>query len=43
MILFNKAFISGKELYYISDSVMKGSISGNGFYTKACEKLLEYH
>ena len=26
---FNKPFISGKELYYIADSVMKGQISGN--------------
>jgi dTDP-4-amino-4,6-dideoxygalactose transaminase len=41
MIPFNKPFISGKELYYIADSVMKGSISGNGFYNKACETLLE--
>ncbi|MCU7835948.1 MAG: dTDP-4-amino-4,6-dideoxygalactose transaminase [gamma proteobacterium symbiont of Taylorina sp.] len=41
MIPFNKPFISGKELYYIADSVMKGSISGNGFYTKSCEVLLK--
>jgi dTDP-4-amino-4,6-dideoxygalactose transaminase len=37
---FNKPFISGKELYYIADSVMKGQISGNGYYTKLCEALL---
>lgn len=37
---FNKPFISGKELYYIADSVMKGQISGNGYYTKLCESLL---
>lgn len=39
-IPFNKPFISGKELYYIADSVMRGAISGNGYYTKQCEELL---
>ena len=39
-IPFNKPFISGKELYYIANSVMKGHISGNGFYTKKCEEHL---
>jgi len=39
-IPFNKPFISGKELYYIANSVMKGHISGNGFYTKKCEEYL---
>lgn len=38
---FNKPFITGKELYYIADSVMRGQISGNGFYTKQCESFLE--
>ncbi len=40
-IPFNKPFISGKEIKYIEDTIFKGSISGNGFYTKACESLLE--
>ena len=40
-IPFNKPFISGKELYYIADSVMKGHISSNGHYTRKCELLLE--
>ena len=38
---FNKPFITGKELYYIADSVMRGQISGNGYYTKKCESFLE--
>jgi len=38
---FNKPFITGKELYYIADSVMQGQISGNGFYTRQCESFLE--
>ena len=40
-IPFNKPFISGKELFYIADSVMKGHISGNGYYTKKCESFLQ--
>ncbi|MBG7609581.1 MAG: dTDP-4-amino-4,6-dideoxygalactose transaminase [Anaerolineae bacterium] len=38
---FNRPFISGKELFYIADSVMKGHISGNGYYTKKCESFLQ--
>jgi len=38
---FNKPFISGKELYYIANAVMKGHISGNGYYTKKCEQFLQ--
>ena len=40
-IPFNKPFLSGKELDYISDSVKRGRISGNGFYTKKCESFLQ--
>ena len=40
-IPFNKPFISGKELFYIADSVMRGHISGNGHYTKMCESYLQ--
>lgn len=40
-IPFNKPFISGKELFYIANSVMRGQISGNGFYTKKCESYLQ--
>ena len=40
-IPFNKPFISGKELFYIANSVMNGHISGNGEYSKKCESFLE--
>ena len=40
-IPFNKPFISGKELFYIANSVMRGQISGNGYYTKKCESYLQ--
>jgi len=41
IIPFNKPFVSGKELFYIANSVMRGHISGNGYYTKKCEEYLK--
>jgi dTDP-4-amino-4,6-dideoxygalactose transaminase len=41
MIGFNKPYLSGKELEYISDSVQNQNISGNGKYTKMCQAYLE--
>ena len=38
---FNKPCFAGKELEYITDAVYKGKISGDGFYTKNCEELLQ--
>jgi dTDP-4-amino-4,6-dideoxygalactose transaminase len=40
-IPFNKPFISGQELQYISEAVGSGRISADGHYTKLCAKLLE--
>jgi dTDP-4-amino-4,6-dideoxygalactose transaminase len=41
-IPFNKPFIVGKELYYISQSVLVEShLSGEGPFTKKCHKWLE--
>ena len=41
-IPFNKPFIVGKELYYIAQAVTVNShISGNGEFTKQCQKWLE--
>jgi dTDP-4-amino-4,6-dideoxygalactose transaminase len=34
MIPFNKPFVTGKELDYISDAISTGKISGNGKYTQ---------
>jgi dTDP-4-amino-4,6-dideoxygalactose transaminase len=41
-IPFNKPFIAGKELFYISQSVLVEShLSGDGPFTKRCHKWLE--
>ncbi len=40
-IPFNKPFIAGKELYYIAQAVTLGNLGGDGFYTKACSRLME--
>ena len=37
-INFNKPYMSGNELHYIADSVKKGKLSGDGLYTKLCNK-----
>lgn len=38
---FNKPFIAGKELYYISQAVLKGQLAGDGYFTKLCHEWLE--
>ena len=38
---FNKPFFTGKETEYIKSAVEKGHISGNGYYTKLCQKYFE--
>lgn len=41
IIPFNKPFFTGKETFYIKDTVERGHISGNGFYTKKCQSFFE--
>lgn len=41
IIPFNKPFIVGKELYYISQSVLNGHTAGDGPFTKRCQTLME--
>lgn len=41
MIPFNKPFFAGKELAYIKQAVDSGKISGNGYFTKACQRYFE--
>lgn len=41
MIPFNKPYLSGKELHYISDGVLSGKISGNGKYTQLCQAFFK--
>lgn len=43
MIPFNKPFLTGKETDYICDAVYSGKLSGNGVYTKKCQKYFEDH
>lgn len=40
-IPFNKPFLSGKELYYIAQSVLSGHTAGDGQFTKKCQLLME--
>ena len=38
---FNKPQLIGKEFDYISDAIDRSHISGDGFYTRQCQTLLE--
>lgn len=40
-IPFNKPCITGKELGYIKQAFVNGHISGNGVFTRRCERWLE--
>jgi dTDP-4-amino-4,6-dideoxygalactose transaminase len=40
-IVFNKPFLTGKELLYIEESVKSGKISGDGIFTKKCHQFFE--
>lgn len=39
MIRFNVPYISGKELEYITDAMNRGHLSGDGIYTKNCNRI----
>ena len=41
MTPFNKPYLTGKETTYITDAVASGKISGNGIYTKKCQRFFE--
>jgi dTDP-4-amino-4,6-dideoxygalactose transaminase len=41
MIPFNKPYLTGKEVTYIYQAVSEGKISGNGIFTKKCQKYFE--
>lgn len=40
-IPFNKPFIVGKELHYISQAVLGGQLAGDGEFTRRCHEWLE--
>ena len=41
MIPFNKPYMTGKELWYISQAHAKGHLAGDGGYTRLCNEWLE--
>jgi len=41
MIPFNKAYLTGRETYYIHEAVHSGKLSGNGDFTKKCQQFLQ--
>lgn len=38
---FNAPSIVGRELSYIADAIERGQLSGDGYYTKQCNALIE--
>jgi dTDP-4-amino-4,6-dideoxygalactose transaminase len=40
-IPFNRPVLSGKEVDYVLDAIRRMHISGDGYYTKACQAFLE--
>lgn len=38
---FNRPYLAGKELNYISEAVHNGWIAGDGVFTKRCQRFLE--
>jgi len=40
-IPFNKPFLTGKEAHYMYQAVYTGKLSGNGAFTKKCQKFFE--
>lgn len=41
MIPFNKPYMTGKELWYISEAHHRGQLAGDGAFTKRCHAWLE--
>jgi len=39
---FNKPFIVGKELFYISQAVISGRLAGDGSFTRRCERWIAH-
>ena len=40
-IPFNKPYLTGKEAHYMYQAVYAGKLSGNGVFTKTCQKFFE--
>ena len=42
MIPFNKPYMTGKELWYVSQAHASGHLAGDGIFTKKCNAWLEH-
>jgi dTDP-4-amino-4,6-dideoxygalactose transaminase len=44
-VVFNKPYLTGKEMHYMYQAVYSGKISGNGIFTRKCHEFFEnrYH
>lgn len=40
-VLFNKPYITGREMYHLTQVALSGKLSGNGRYTKMCHEFFE--
>ena len=40
-IAFNRPHLTGKEAHYMYEAVFNGKLSGNGIFTKRCQKFFE--
>jgi dTDP-4-amino-4,6-dideoxygalactose transaminase len=40
-IPFNKPYLTGKEMHYMYQAINSGKISGNGMFTRKCQKFFE--
>lgn len=41
MIPFNKPFVNGREMHHLQEALSVGHLSGNGIYTKKCQRFFE--
>ena len=41
MIPFNKPYLTGKELHYITEAHTRGQLAGDGYFTKKCSAWLK--
>ena len=42
-IPFNKPYITGQEIRYISEAIASSSLAGDGVFTKKCQAFFEHH
>lgn len=42
-IPFNRPYVTGNEINYVSESIKRSHLSGNGFFTKKCQAWLNEH